>query len=446
MELKHLLVLCLMAVSSNCQLTTSRSSKFYMQSTMPMYDDVITQMQEAIYVKTQEIAVLKKMVVNLQANYTQLGETARLKGDRGTSGHKGDQGAAGPKGNQGTAGSKGDQGTAGSKGDQGTAGPKGNQGIGGPKGDQGTVGPKGGQGTAGPKGNPGIRGPKGDQGTTGPKGDQGTAGPKGDQGTAGPKGDQGSAGPKGDQGTAGPKGDRGTAGPKGDQGTVGPKGDQGTAGSKGDRGTAGPKGDQGIVGPKGDRGNAGPPGFSGPAGEKGDKGSQGPKGDSGVVYPVDCSDNPSFTGIKTIQPRGKVSFRARCSTGCVFMARRFNGSVNFNQGWVEYKEGFGPLEGEHFIGLDNLHGLLSQGSYKLRIELTMWPPENETRHAEYSVFDVGDRRSNYRLTIGGYSGDAGDSLTYHNDTQFSTIDRDHDEDARGSCAFTYKGAWSLLPT
>ena len=39
------------------------------------------------------------------------------------------------------------------------------------------------------------------------------------------------------------------------------------------------------------------------------------------------------------------------------------------------------------------------------------------------------------------SGNAGDSLTGHNNAAFSTKDKDNDVYAPGSCAVAYKGAW-----
>ena len=33
--------------------------------------------------------------------------------------------------------------------------------------------------------------------------------------------------------------------------------------------------------------------------------------------------------------------------------------------------------------------------------------DGNTRYARYATFDVGDRSSNFKLTVGGYSGDAG---------------------------------------
>ena len=41
----------------------------------------------------------------------------------------------------------------------------------------------------------------------------------------------------------------------------------------------------------------------------------------------------------------------------------------------------------------------------LRVDLKDW--ENSTRYAVYQNFSVGDEASNFRLTVGGYSGNAG---------------------------------------
>ena len=48
--------------------------------------------------------------------------------------------------------------------------------------------------------------------------------------------------------------------------------------------------------------------------------------------------------------------------------------------------------------------MTSQGSYKLRIDLEDY--SGNSRYAVYNLFTVGDEASQYKLDVGGYSGDA----------------------------------------
>ena len=45
------------------------------------------------------------------------------------------------------------------------------------------------------------------------------------------------------------------------------------------------------------------------------------------------------------------------------------------------------------------------------------------------------------VTLSSILGDAGDSLVYHNGMEFSTIDKDNDEDEQRHCAVELKSAW-----
>ena len=61
------------------------------------------------------------------------------------------------------------------------------------------------------------------------------------------------------------------------------------------------------------------------------------------------------------------------------------------------------------------------------------------RYAEYSHFVLGNELNSYRLFLGTYSGDVGnDALIYHNNTAFSTKDKDNDN-CLDKCAQLRKG-------
>ena len=57
------------------------------------------------------------------------------------------------------------------------------------------------------------------------------------------------------------------------------------------------------------------------------------------------------------------------------------------------------------LGNEQLYLLTMNRKYKLRVELEDF--EGESRWAEYSTFYVNPVTDNYRLTVDGYSGDAG---------------------------------------
>ena len=92
------------------------------------------------------------------------------------------------------------------------------------------------------------------------------------------------------------------------------------------------------------------------------------------------------------------------------------------------------------MGLDNIHCMTNiLPGTKLRVELGDW--EGNSYYAEYSQFAVGDSSINYRIKVSGYSGNAGDQLTYHNGQMFSTYDQDHDSSSGSNCAISYRGGW-----
>ena len=94
----------------------------------------------------------------------------------------------------------------------------------------------------------------------------------------------------------------------------------------------------------------------------------------------DCSDilDQGFTenyGIYCIQPSGDSEFlEVVCDMktngqAWIVVQRRFDGSEDFYLPWEDYKNGFGNLTGEHWLGLQKLYKLTRNGAWQLRIEL-----------------------------------------------------------------------------
>ncbi|XP_061762849.1 angiopoietin-related protein 2b [Nerophis ophidion] len=124
--------------------------------------------------------------------------------------------------------------------------------------------------------------------------------------------------------------------------------------------------------------------------------------------------------------------------GWTVIQRRVDGSVNFFRNWETYKQGFGNIDGEYWLGLENIYWLTNQANYKLLVTLEDW--SGRKVFAEYASFRVEAEADFYKLRLGRYHGNAGDSLTWHNGKQFTTLDRDHDA-YTGNCAHYQKGGW-----
>ncbi|KAI1882362.1 hypothetical protein AGOR_G00249900 [Albula goreensis] len=124
--------------------------------------------------------------------------------------------------------------------------------------------------------------------------------------------------------------------------------------------------------------------------------------------------------------------------GWAVIQRRQDGSVNFFRNWETYKQGFGNIDGEYWLGLENLYWLTNQGTYKLLVTMEDW--SGRKVFAEYASFRIEAEADFYKLRVGRYHGNAGDSLTWHNGKQFTTLDRDHDV-YTGNCAHYQKGGW-----
>ncbi|XP_077400536.1 fibrinogen-like 2a [Vanacampus margaritifer] len=173
-----------------------------------------------------------------------------------------------------------------------------------------------------------------------------------------------------------------------------------------------------------------------------------------ILAPRDCSDynvlETRKNGVYRITPDPRNgTFEAYCDMesfggGWTVIQQRLDGSVSFNRTWAEYKKGFGNLRGEFWLGNDHIHLLTKAKDMTLRIELEDF--EDVREYAKYEQFYVANDYLRYRLSISGYSGTAGNAITFnkhfnHDQKFFSTPDRDNDMYPSGNCGAYYSSGW-----
>ncbi|KAI3358932.1 hypothetical protein L3Q82_015327 [Scortum barcoo] len=155
-----------------------------------------------------------------------------------------------------------------------------------------------------------------------------------------------------------------------------------------------------------------------------------PEGQYLSFCPSDCAslynNGVRRSGVYTIVLSPGATLPVYCDMeteggGWTVFQRRRDGSVSFNRGWSEYRDGFGEPRGEHWMGNEQLHLLSNHGHYSLRIDLQDW--SHAHRHALYHTFRIESEENRYRLHVSGFSGTVEDSFGWYHDRQsFSTPD------------------------
>ncbi|PIK59948.1 putative ryncolin-1-like [Apostichopus japonicus] len=118
--------------------------------------------------------------------------------------------------------------------------------------------------------------------------------------------------------------------------------------------------------------------------------------------------------------------------GWTVIQRRSSASVDFYLGWLDYKDGFGHKNQDHWLGINNIHSMTNQKTYQLRIDLrdsassaydAVYSTDSASSsnyavyskdsalpsyYAVYSTFSINNETDKYRLSVGSYSGNAGE--------------------------------------
>ncbi|XP_060704029.1 fibrinogen-like protein 1-like protein [Hemiscyllium ocellatum] len=167
-------------------------------------------------------------------------------------------------------------------------------------------------------------------------------------------------------------------------------------------------------------------------------------------YPMDCSNVRGKSGVYVIQPNGSIPIVVYCNMKTdgggwtVIQKNNYPSKITWTEYWTAYKYGFGNVLQDHWLGNEYIYHITSQGTYKVKFLLI--DKRNRRRFAEYDLFSIENEKGGYRLHLGGYIGNAGNSMVstssslVHDNMKFSTFDRDQDR-SRLNCAQNSKGAF-----
>ncbi|KAL7851912.1 hypothetical protein SRHO_G00176970 [Serrasalmus rhombeus] len=123
--------------------------------------------------------------------------------------------------------------------------------------------------------------------------------------------------------------------------------------------------------------------------------------------PLDCEDifnnGSSHSGVYTIYPKGpEKAVQVYCDMGC-------NEYDSHKDGKRTYKNGFGNLSGEYWLGLETMFLLTYANKYELSVDMEDF--EGGSAYAQYSSFSVDSETLRYMLHIKGYINGGADTYS-----------------------------------
>ncbi|KFB48043.1 AGAP004917-PA-like protein [Anopheles sinensis] len=112
------------------------------------------------------------------------------------------------------------------------------------------------------------------------------------------------------------------------------------------------------------------------------------------AHPKSCLDVPHrASGVYSIQPEWpfRDPILVYCDQeyetgGWAVIQRRFDGKLSFERPEMDYRYGFGNLDGEFWLGLENIYRLLNEAPHELLVLLEDF--NGNTSYARYDQFEI----------------------------------------------------------
>ncbi|XP_067310306.1 angiopoietin-related protein 3-like isoform X2 [Pseudorasbora parva] len=161
--------------------------------------------------------------------------------------------------------------------------------------------------------------------------------------------------------------------------------------------------------------------------------------------PKDCGEvfsrGQKISGLYAIKPYKSETFLVNCefTEEGVFtvIQHRHDGSVDFDQSWEKYEDGFGDFSSEFWLGLKKIYAVARQGHSLLHVQIEDWRKE---KHFMVYQYVLEDAASNYTIHLKLQSAESSTLVDELTGFRFSTKDhnnRNHDP----NCAQDYTGGW-----
>ncbi|XP_068103534.1 fibrinogen-like protein 1-like protein [Hyperolius riggenbachi] len=173
-----------------------------------------------------------------------------------------------------------------------------------------------------------------------------------------------------------------------------------------------------------------------------------------VFFTRDCDElyrlGHKESGNYVIRPDGSPYLVVQClmydcGGWTVIQRNSYNSEITWSETWTAYEFGFGNIEQDHYLGNKYIHLLTNQKWNQVRFLLV--DAKNTTKHSDYDSFFLNNATDQYRMRLGTYKGDAGDSMAsadlknLHDNMRFSTFDKDNDRQYNNNCADKNGGGW-----
>ena len=121
--------------------------------------------------------------------------------------------------------------------------------------------------------------------------------------------------------------------------------------------------------------------------------------------------------------------------GWMVVQRRVDAAVNFSRNLKEYKDGFGDLHGNFWLGLELIHKLAAPGKKAIvRLDFRTINNMERLKSAIYNQFSVNDESDGYRLLVDGYDSERSTAKTGFLSVdmgRFVTYEEDHEASMMG---------------